>query len=124
MKSSITATSYLNALLRYIAYFLFLLPGGRDAREIQALLRRLAGAAPASSPLGGAALRSPGSPCPPRRRSGGGSGPARRAAHARLRDDPAARGAHRRTVAAQRRVYLPHPAAARGRGPDPRRGVR
>ena len=41
-----------------------------------------------------------------------------RAADARLRDDPGAGQPHRRRLAPQPRLDLPHPAAARGRGPD------
>ena len=77
------------------------------------------GHGPHEDGLGTAARFAVRAPCPPwrprtrartawpRRRPGRDPGPAGRAAHARLRDDPGAGGPHRRRVAAQPGVGLP-----------------
>src|SRR5918994_1182223 len=79
----------------------------------------------APRPAGAVGVRwAPAGPARPRRRPGRDPGPAGRAADARLRDDPGAGDAHRRRLAAEPGVGLSHPAAARGRGPDPRGGGR
>ena len=91
--------------------------GGRPATdpddEARAAARVAAGADPELGRRPPLRWPAPG----PRRRAPGHPGPARRAADARLPDDPGDRRAQRRTLAAEPRLGVPDAAGARGRGP-------